>query len=278
MTTELAGYVVAVTAARRNGELVAQLERRGATVVLAPAIRTVPVEDDEKLRAATQACLDDPPDVVVATTAVGFRGWVEAAERWGLGASLLARLAAAELLTRGPKVTGAVRGAGLRERWSPPGETTEEVVAHLLAGGVADRRIAVQLHGDPLTDLMESLRAAGAQVVTLSPYRWERPPDLAPLHRLVEQVVRREVDCVTFTSAPAATSLLSLSHDDGHQPPLLEALRHDVLAACVGPVTAAPLERMGVPTVQPVRARLGDLVRTVAEQLPARRPRTPTAS
>lgn len=278
MTTELAGYVVAVTAARRNGELVGQLERRGATVVLAPAIRTVPVEDDEQLRAATQACLDDPPDVVVATTAVGFRGWTEAAQRWGLGASLHDRLSAAELLTRGPKVTGAVRGAGLRERWSPPGETTEEVVAHLLAGGVAGRRVAVQLHGDPLTELMESLRAAGAQVVTLSPYRWERPTDLAPLHRLVEQVVRREVDCVTFTSAPAATSLLSLARDDGQQPPLLEALRLDVLAACVGPVTAAPLERQGVPTVQPVRARLGDLVRTVAEQLPARRPRTPTAS
>lgn len=278
MTTELAGHVVAVTAARRNGELVGQLERRGATVVLAPAIRTVPVEDDEQLRAATQACLDDPPDVVVATTAVGFRGWTEAAQRWGLGASLHDRLSAAELLTRGPKVTGAVRGAGLRERWSPPGETTEEVVAHLLAGGVAGRRVAVQLHGDPLTELMESLRAAGAQVVTLSPYRWERPTDLAPLHRLVEQVVRREVDCVTFTSAPAATSLLSLARDDGQQPPLLEALRLDVLAACVGPVTAAPLEREGVPTVQPVRARLGDLVRTVAEQLPARRPRTPTAS
>ena len=47
-----------------------------------------------------------------------------------------------------------------------------------------------------------------------------------------------------------------------------------MLAACVGPVTAAPLERLGVPTVQPERARLGALVRTVVEQLPARRTRT----
>ncbi|MCW2778635.1 MAG: Uroporphyrinogen synthase, partial [Frankiales bacterium] len=39
-------------------------------------------------------------------------------------------------------------------------------------------------------------------------------------------------------------------------------------------VTAAPLERLGVPTVQPERARLGALVRTVVEQLPARQTRT----
>ncbi len=278
MTTELAGYVVAVTAARRHGELVALLERRGATVVLAPALQTVPVEDDDLLRTATQACLDDPPDVVVATTAVGFRGWTEAADGWGLSGPLLDRLAGAELMTRGPKVTGAVRAAGLRETWSPPGETSEELVAHLLAGGVAGRRIAIQLHGDPLTELVSSLRAAGATVVTLSPYRWVPPADTTPLHRLVAQVVHREVDCVTFTSAPAATSLLAVSADDGRQGELLDSLRDAVLAACVGPVTAAPLERLGVPTVQPVRSRLADLVRTVAEQLPARRPRPATAS
>ncbi len=46
-----------------------------------------------------------------------------------------------------------------------------------------------------------------------------------------------------------------------------------MLAACVGPVTAAPLARLGVPTVQPERARLGALVRTVVEELPRSRSR-----
>jgi len=50
-----------------------------------------------------------------------------------------------------------------------------------------------------------------------------------------------------------------------------------VLVAAVGPVTAAPLERAGIPSVQPERARLGALVRTVVEQLPARRTRTVSA-
>ena len=45
----LAGYTVAVTAARRREELGALLARRGARVVYAPAIRIVPLADDAEL-------------------------------------------------------------------------------------------------------------------------------------------------------------------------------------------------------------------------------------
>jgi len=43
-----------------------------------------------------------------------------------------------------------------------------------------------------------------------------------------------------------------------------------VLACCVGPVTTAPLEAEGVATVRPERARLGSMVRGLAESLPRR--------
>ena len=261
----LAGRTVAVTAARRADELVGLLERRGATVVHAPALRTVPLEDDEQLRTATAALLDAPPDLVVTTTAVGFRGWLEAADAHGLGAGLRERLAAADVITRGPKVRGAVRAAGLREVWSPASEATEEVLAHLLEQGVSGRRIAVQLHGDPLTEVLTALRAAGAEVVEVPVYRWVAPEDPAPLHALVRRVAEHDLDAVTFTSAPAATSLLQTADADGRD--VAAAFRSGVLAACVGPVTAAPLVAAGVPTVQPERFRLGDLVRTVVEAL-----------
>ena len=46
-----------------------------------------------------------------------------------------------------------------------------------------------------------------------------------------------------------------------------------MVAACVGPVTAGPLLREGIPVVQPDRARLGALVREIVEQVPRRRGR-----
>src|SRR5690606_26607739 len=61
----MAGCTVLVTAERRAAEFAAALERRGATVRHAPALSMIPHVDDETLRAATTAILDDPPDVVV---------------------------------------------------------------------------------------------------------------------------------------------------------------------------------------------------------------------
>jgi uroporphyrinogen-III synthase len=273
----LAGFTVAVTAARRREELSSLLERRGARVVEAPAIRIIPTSDDDELRAATEECVTHPPDVVVATTGIGFRGWMEAADGWGLGEPLRAQIARSELLVRGPKAKGAVRAAGLAEAWSPESEASDEVLARLLSEGVVGKRIAVQLHGEPLPDFTHALRTAGATVVEVGVYRWVPAADTKPLRRLVEQVITKQVDCVTYTSAPAVASMLRTADEDGRREALLGAMQQDVLAACVGPVTAAPLERLGVPTVQPERARLGALVRTVVEELPSRRTRSVSA-
>jgi uroporphyrinogen-III synthase len=266
----LAGFTVGVTAARRADELTALLARRGAVVLHAPALRIVPLPDDTELLAATKQLLDATPDVVVATTAIGFRGWIEAADGWGMGTALLDGLRKVELLARGPKVRGAIRAAGLTDAWSPASESMAEVLDRLLEEGVEGRRIAVQLHGEPLPGFVQALREAGAEVVGVPVYRWMPPQDIAPLDRLLDATVTRVLDAVTFTSAPAAASLLERAERRGVLEELLGALRHDVLAACVGPVTALALEARDVPTAQPERFRLGPLVQLLAAELPGR--------
>ncbi|WP_060884520.1 uroporphyrinogen-III synthase, partial [Streptomyces caniscabiei] len=273
----LAGFTVGVTAARRADELGVLLQRRGAAVLHAPALRIVPLSDDSELLAATKNLLDQAPDIVVATTAIGFRGWIEAADGWGLGEALIDRLRGVEVLARGPKVKGAIRAAGLTEEWSPSSESMAEVLDRLLEHGVEGRRVAVQLHGEPLPGFVESLRAGGAEVVGVPVYRWMPPEDIAPMDRLLDVTVARGVDALTFTSAPAAASLLSRAEDRGLLPELLNALNHDVLPACVGPVTALPLQAHGVDTVQPERFRLGPLVQLLCRELPGRARTLPIA-
>ncbi|RZS34905.1 uroporphyrinogen-III synthase [Herbihabitans rhizosphaerae] len=269
----LAGFTVGVTAARRADELSALLERRGATVVHGPAIRIIPLADDTELLTATRGLLEGPVDYAVATTGIGFRGWIEAAEGWDLGKPLLDALAGARVLARGPKAKGAVRAAGLVEHWSPDSEASFELLEHLLAEGVAGKRVAVQLHGEPLREFTDTLRDAGADVVTIPVYRWTGPADPAPLDRLLDAVLTGTVDALTFTSAPAAASVLRTAEDSDRIDDLVSALRRRVLTVCVGSITAGPLTRKGIPVVQPERARIGALVREVVEELPARAPR-----
>jgi uroporphyrinogen-III synthase len=263
----LAGFTVAVTADRRRDELVALLRRRGARVVEAPTLRIVPLQDDAGLRAATDGCLARPLDYVVATTGVGWRGWISAAEGWGLGDALLAACRSATVVTRGPKATGAIRASGLREVWSPPSEASDELLDWLCARELAGRVVAVQEHGIPAVEFAAALRERGAEVITVPVYAWAPPEDPPAVRRLIESVVRREVHAVTFTSAPAVTALLDVAAETPYWDALIDALRTEVLPVCIGPVCARPLESLGVETVWPERGRLGALVRTVVDAL-----------
>jgi uroporphyrinogen-III synthase len=269
----LTGFRVAVTSARRADELSALLHRRGATVTSAAAIRMVPLPDDDALRAHTESLIDAPPDIVVATTGIGFRGWVAAADGWGLAGDLIAALSKARIVSRGPKATGALRAAGLPEEWSPDSESSREVLHYLVEGGVAGRRIAVQLHGatedwDPFPEFLDELRAAGAEVVPIRVYRWRPAARNGDFDQLVAGIAESKFDAVSFTSAPAVASVLMRASEMGIQDQVIEALRKDVHAMCVGPVTARPLVRLGVPTSAPERMRLGALARHITDELP----------
>ena len=269
----LTGYRIAVTSARRAEELCALLSRQGAEVCSAAAINMIALPDDDELHSNTKALIADPPDILVAHTGIGFRGWVAAAEGWGLANQLLAGLSSARVVARGPKATGALRAAGLHEEWSPKSESSHEVLKYLLESGVSGKRVAIQLHGaadawDPFPEFVGGLRSAGAEVIPIRVYRWKSTPLGGEFDQLVTGIARRQFDAVSFTSAPAAAAVLERSRDLGIDDQLLEALRADVHAMCVGPVTSQPLKRKGVPTSSPERMRLGALARHITEQLP----------
>jgi uroporphyrinogen-III synthase len=269
----LTGYRIAVTSARRSEELCALLSRQGAEVCSAPAINMIALPDDDELQINTEELIATPPDILVAHTGIGFRGWVAAAEGWGLANQLIKSLSMARIVSRGPKATGALRAAGLHEEWSPESESSQEVLEYLLESGVTGLRIAIQLHGaadawDPFPEFLGGLRAAGAEVVPLRVYRWKPTSLGGDLDQLVTGVARRQFDAVTFTSAPAAAAVLERGRELGIEDQLLDALRTDVHAMCVGPVTSRPLIRKGIPTSSPERMRLGALARHIAEELP----------
>lgn len=267
-----------MTSVHRADELCAMLCKQGATVCAAPAITQVALHDDDELHRHTEALVARPPNILIATTGIGFRGWIAAADGWGLTDLLLKALASARIVSRGPKATGALRAAGLHEEWSPQSESSREVLHYLLEAGVHGRRIALQLHGasadwDPFPEFVDELRTAGAEVVPVRVYRWQPAPPV-DFNALVAQIAQRQVDAVSFTSAPAVAATLQRAREMGIYDQLLAALRTDVRAMCVGPVTAQPLVRLGIPTSSPQRMRLGALARHIAEELPSLRSST----
>ncbi|QAY70999.1 uroporphyrinogen-III synthase [Xylanimonas protaetiae] len=260
----MAGATVLITADRRSGELAAALERRGARVRHAPALSMVPHVDDETLVAATRTLLAHPPDVLVATTGVGFRAWIEAADAHGLADQLATALAGTRLVARGPKARGAIQAAGLQADWVAESETSAEVAEWLLSEGVAGLHVAVQQHGAGADGLDVVLEKAGARVTNLVVYRWGPAPDPAVVAESARAAAAGDVDAVVFTSAPGAEAWLTAAEEAGYGPQVIERfLAGDLVAAAVGPVTARPLVQRGITPVQPERGRLGALVRAL---------------
>lgn len=297
----LAGFTVAVTSDRRRDELATLLEAHGARVVLAPALRMVPATDDAPLREVTRRLLESPPDALVANTAIGVLGWIEAADGWGLGDALRERLAATHVVARWPRTGGELRTAGLLHAWSPDTESSNEVLEHLAtqlaagqsgsrarrrrasepvltaserrggrrrSGPLSGRRVAVQLHGEPQEELCAALAAAGAEVIEVPVYRWAPPVDPTPLQRLVDLITNHLVDAVTFTSAAAVGSVLRAAGPEAEA--MLDALRGPVLVGCIGPQAAEPLRHADVPVLAPTQARVSALVSSLVEELPRR--------
>ena len=267
----LSGYRIGVTAARKVDEQIALLERRGATVEWAPALSGDPNRvDDASLRAATDDVLSRPIDMFVATTGIGMKAWLDAAESWGMLDDLLSALRSAEILARGPKSVGALRRRGLREQWAPESECFEDVLEHLRGRDLRGRRIVVQEHGQSLSMVAHALRRQGADVTTVTVYRVASADDPEPMFHLIDLIADRHLDAVTFTSAPAVAALMEAAGVTGRRDEVVTAFQADVVAACVGPVTSAAFELWGVPTVFPERSRLAAMVKLLETELPSR--------
>lgn len=267
----LLGYRIGVTASRKVEEQVGLLERRGAVVEWAAALSVDPYRIDDGLREATEEVLQAPVDIFVATTGVGMKAWFAAAERWGLLGSLLSALHRSEILARGPKSVGALRRRGLRELWAPGSERLEDVLAHLRGRDLTGLRVVVQEHGQSLSMAAHALRRQGADVQVVTVYRIEGSADPGQVFRMVDLIAERKLDAVTFTSAPAVVALMEAAGAAGRRGEVIASFQADVVATCVGPVTAAAFEAWGVPTVQPDRSRLAAMVRALETELPVRR-------
>lgn len=269
---QLEGFRIGVTSDRRSGDLIDALARRGAQVLHAPTLRMTNAISDDPVIADTRAIIAARPDVLLATTAYGVRRWFEVADAAGLGEDLLDALHDTAILVRGPKARGGVRAAGLNDVGMSAEETTESLIDEVLANYPAGLTVAVQLHGFLKPSQLDRLRDAHDVVLTVEPYRWIEPDEGDDrVDRLIEAACTGGLDCITFTSAPAVHALFGAAEARGRYDDLVDAMCGPVVAAAVGPVTAAPLVAAGIVPIQPERFRMGALIRLVCEHLESTR-------
>jgi uroporphyrinogen-III synthase len=167
-------------------------------------------------------------------------------------------------VARGPKPSAALREMGITPSiLVPPPNTWREILA--ATGSRPESRIAVQEYGRPNAELLDGLRARGAEVTPVRVYRWDLPEDLAPLRQAVRELAAGGFDAVLFTTAIQVVHLFRIAREMGIEHDVAAALAKTFVAS-IGPTTTEMLEEYGIrPRLEPSQAKMGILVKEAAD-------------
>ena len=273
----LAGRTIAFLEARRSEELARLIAGQGGTPYVAPALREVPVDDPTPLQRWLRALAAGQLDVVIFLTGVGCRALLERAAADGLLADVLAGLARARVVARGPKPARVLKEHAVRIDFVPPEpNTSDELLAELAHWDLAGAAVGLQVYGGT-TPFLERLRAGltalGARVQEAAPYRWEGPLDDQGLRQLIAACVGGDFDALLILSSSQIHNLFAVAEAHDSVAALQAALNDPrVLVAAVGPVAAEAVAAHGVHVdLVPAHPKMGHLVAALAPALAARR-------
>ena len=255
------GRTVVVFESRAGRELVTSLERRGATVIWAPALAEEPDVDAAAIRALIDDCQREAPALVVFQTGVGTAALFRATDDLGLTPPWLTILKESHVAVRGPKPVAELRRREVRidTRAASP-FTTVQLLAAIRDVPIGDRRVLVQRYGDTNAELARGLEARGASPVEIASYRWALPANRAPLLHAISEIQRGAVSAAVFTSAAQVQNLLTVAREAGVAKELSSALNATTVAS-IGPVCSSALAAAGIAvTVEADPPKLGALV------------------
>jgi uroporphyrinogen-III synthase len=273
------GEKIALLEARLESEAAALLRRMGGEPISVPALREEPLPSGPAVASFLGALNRGQLGFVVLQTGVGLTALALEAERLGRKRDLVYGLEAVRIVSRGPKPASALAALGLRptlQTASP--HTTVELLALLEPLPLAGAGVGVVHYGERNETIAAELRQRGALVHELLLYEWRLPEDVAPLQRLVGQILAGEVDAVAFTTQVQVRHLFGVI-DFRLRPALAEALDRRVVTGAVGPTCASALRARGVhDVVVPQNPKLGPLFAALASCLAARRSRPAEAA
>ena len=266
MTQPLENITVGITEHRYTKEFATLFARLGARVDACPLLEEKPVENRDELRHFVRLLLSDGLDMMIFLTGVGAKFLISEAESINLKDQFLRALEKLTVVVRGPKPVAALRQFGVRVDVIPEKPTTDGVIDALQTRDLEGIRVGVQLYGTPNPELVSALESRGARVAPVQVYAYGAAADRDSVQAFITRIVKRELQVVTFTSAPQVRMLFDIASELRLTDELERALKNGVLIASIGEVTSRALGERGlVPQIVPKQPKMGAMAQAVAD-------------
>jgi uroporphyrinogen-III synthase len=260
-----AGLKVVAFESRRAAEIAQLIRRQQGEPLVAPSMREAPIERNEEAFAFAERLFRGEFNMMILLTGVGTRILDQIISARYLPGRFATALCALTVVARGSKPAAVLKQMNVPVTiMVPEPNTWREVLA--ATGNRPERRIAVQEYGRPSTELLEGLRARGAEVTPVRVYQWELPEDTGPLREAAERIAAEEMDVALFTTSVQIDHLLRVAAEKGLEDYVRTAFSK-MLVASVGPATTEALEDNGIhPDFEPSHPKMGYLVQETAER------------
>jgi uroporphyrinogen-III synthase len=133
--------------------------------------------------------------------------------------------------------------------------------------GRPEKSIAVQEYGRSNPELLEALRARGAEVTPVRIYKYALPEDTGPLREAARRLAAGGFDVALFTTAVQIEHLLRVAEEMKLETEVRAGLTRCMVAS-IGPTTTESLEEFGIhPVMEPSHPKMGILVKEAAEKI-----------
>ena len=250
---------------RRANEIAELIRRQGGEPFVAPSMREVPLENNPEAFAFAERLFRGEFDMLILLTGVGTRALNQVLASRYPAEQFAEALRKIVVVARGPKPVAALREMQVPVTVTVPEPNTwRELLAAIEGRG--EKRIAVQEYGTRNQELLDGLRARGAEVTPVRVYRWDLPEDLGPLREAARRMAQGEADVAMFTTSVQVQHLFRIASELNLESEIREALGRSVVAS-IGPATSEELHEFGIqPDLEPSHPKMGFLVKETAEQ------------
>lgn len=278
------GLRVLALESRRATEIATLIRSHGGEPTVAPAMREVPLESNTEALEFAGRLIGGGYDLAIFLTGVGVRRLTEIAESRYDRAAYVDALRRVKVVSRGPKVSAALRELGVPIAASAPEPCTWREVIGSMDGAFGDSlkgmRAAVQEYGAPNPELLDALTERQVQWTRVPVYHWALPDDLEPLRSAIRAIAADEVDVIVFLTTVQVAHLFEIAAGMDAEDALREGMRRALLLS-IGPTTTEELERHGMkPDFEPSHPKMGILIGEAAgraaELLAAKRNKLPS--
>ena len=270
-TSGFAGMTVAAFESRMADHMAKLIIRYEGNPMVAPSLQEIPLENNTEALDFAKHLMAGTVDLLILLTGVGTRTLVNVWETQFPLDAIRQALTKTTLVCRGPKPIAALKELGLKPHITVPEPNTWRDILHTLDDckpeGLSGLRIAIQEYGVANKDLAEGLTERGAQVRSVSVYRWALPDDVEPLKRTLRSIVDGKASVVLFTSAAQIDHIVKLLGDPAQLAAFRDALGKTMVAS-IGPITSQRLRHHQFPVdFEPSHSKIGILVKEAGEHV-----------